>query len=184
MIVLPGENVGSEEEFIPGKGVMVKDGELIAISGGPLQKENQTVAVERAKEFLRPGDVALGRVEEIYEKQALIRLASSKPFFPMYGRLKIENMAPFYVRDIRQDVFKKGDIVVVKVIGRLVDGTYDLSMRDADLGVVQAYCGRCRHRMKRTGRAFFCNHCIHLEKRKVPLVWNGISSLLERLSFI
>lgn len=178
MPVLPGDYLGSEEEFLPGPGVGIVRGELRAAVVGEVHKEDGSVKVEgKLKDSLKPGDVVLARVEEIYEKQSVVRIASHKHFYPSYGIIPIDKMAPFYVKSIREDVMKKGDILLAKVIAKGKDGTYVLSIRDADLGVAIAFCSRCHRPMKRTGKAFFCPHCVRLEKRKIPLTWSDLSYL-------
>ena len=61
-LVLPGDILGTSEEFLPGRNVLDQNGELIALKPGTMIKDekNLTVSVHSFKVTIKPkpGDVA------------------------------------------------------------------------------------------------------------------------------
>jgi exosome complex component CSL4 len=72
----------------------------------------------------------------------------------------------FKYTDNMFDAFRVGDIVRVKVISDK-NGTYHLSTKGENLGVIYAFCSRCGNLLNLEGKRLKCNKCENVEKRKI-----------------
>lgn len=65
------------------------------------------------------------------------------------------------------DVVRPGDYVKAKVLNNSIP--YQLTLKEPDLGVVEAYCSVCGGLLYRSGDVLVCSLCGNREKRKTSL---------------
>jgi len=173
--VVPGEEIGVIEEFLPGEGTYV-DGSSVRsmilgravldilerkvkvyplIRGGPL-------VVER-------GDTVLGEVIGMKKDVAvvLIRRVEDKNLVlnkPIHGMLHISQVSDKFI-EFLSDVVRVTDILRAKVINSKVP--YQLSIKERGLGVVTAFCPNCQTPMTIKNRKLYCPKCRVQEERKL-----------------
>ena len=116
------------------------------------------------------GSIVVGDVAEASEAVAIVDLVEME-----LGRTKlvpngisailhVSNISRNYVKDLREEV-KIGDIVRAKIIS--VDPTTTkLSIDGRELGVIKAYCTRCRQPLRMSGAKLVCDRCGNIEHRK------------------
>lgn len=171
-IAIPGDILGTEEEFIPGQGTYTdKDGNIRALNAGIVETDqNRTISVfsEKAPQKLKVGDVVYGLVEEMFESVAFLSI--EHPDSEELNRIdKISAVIPVseikdgYVKSIRDEIHV-GDIVkgVVKEITPL---RVVVSLKPKGMGVVKAYCSYDRKPMVLKGRTLVCSYCNQKEER-------------------
>ncbi|HOO54609.1 MAG TPA: exosome complex RNA-binding protein Csl4 [Methanothrix sp.] len=172
--VIPGDVVGSAEEFLPGEGTYVKGEHIRATTAGVTEvdsKERSAKVLPRtnAPVKLKTGDVVVGQITDLKDSLAILRLAfkrgyESRPIHNTEALIHISRVKNSYVKDIRQ-VFGLRDIVKAKIIDDTP--TIGLSIVDEDLGVVKAYCGRCAAPLRLQGKQLVCPECEQVESRKL-----------------
>jgi len=82
-----------------------------------------------------------------------------------HAMLPIRNVSRQYVESLR-DNFRIGDLIKAK-IARAGPLGIDLTTAEPGLGVIKAFCTRCRHPLHLFGRTLKCLGCGHTERRKV-----------------
>jgi exosome complex RNA-binding protein Csl4/predicted RNA methylase len=173
-IVLPGELIGTSEEFIPKKGTFEERGNIYATATGyvktnPKERSISVEPVTNTPPKLAVGDIVIGQVTDLKESVALVEIAGIK------GRgeraivnsegaaIHVSNVKDAYVKDLSYE-FAPFDIVK----GRVLDlRNMRLSTVNKELGVMKAYCGNCRTVLKRENDKLKCPNCKRTETRKM-----------------
>ena len=172
-LVLPGEFLSTEEEFVPGKNAYECGGDVCSGSTGHVEINNKTkeISVNPIKQMqpLAVGSIVYGRVTLVKENSLTISL--SQP--PEGGKqvigqssamLPVRNVSRDYVESLR-DCFKIGDIIKARVT-KLTPQAIDVSTNEPDFGVVKAFCSRCREPLHIFDRSLRCLSCGSNEPRK------------------
>lgn len=178
-MVLPGEFLATTEEFVTGRGVYEENGKIYASLIGKSWFDSSRRLSVSGKEIqcLKPGDSVYGIVYDIFEKIALIKLdRKAETVGDSIAFLRVSELSNGYARTIREFV-RIGDVLKAKIIEVRETGTY-LTIKDSELGVVKAFCSKCRNEMNAENNLFHCKECGSIEKRKVP----GNYSILENES--
>ena len=170
--VIPGDIVGTAEEFLPGEGTYVKGEHVRATTAGVTEvdaKERSAKVLPRtnAPVKLENGDVVVGQITDLKESLAILRLAfkrgyESRPIHNTEALIHIARVKSSYVKEIRL-VLGHRDIDKAKIIDDTP--TIGLSIVDEDLGVVKAYCGRCATPLRLEGNRLVCPECEQVESR-------------------
>ena len=173
--VLPGGRLGVIEEFIPDAGTYVKDGIIYSKTVGRalldfLNKRVSVYQLVHEVKVPRIGSIVLGQVSSVQKQNAFVRISKIgdnqlSGFFS--GILHISDVQLRYV-DSMFNVCKPGDIIRTKVISEK-NGTYHLSTKDRNLGVVYAFCSQCGYILELKRQRMHCSRCGKIEKRKTTL---------------
>jgi exosome complex component CSL4 len=173
--VLPGERLGVIEEFIADTGTYVKDGVIYSkvVGRALLDFPNKRVSVYRlVREVTVPkiGSIVVGQVANVQKQNAFVHMyeidgTQLSGFFS--GILHVSDVQLRYV-DSMFSVCKPGDIIRAKVISEK-NGTYHLSTKDRNLGVVYAFCSQCGYMLELRRQRMHCPRCGKIEKRKTAL---------------
>lgn len=171
--VLPGDRVGSAEEFVPGHDTYVMGGDIFASTTGVVDIDSETrlasvIPKSNAPPRLESGDIVVGEVVDMKESLVILSLAFKKgyEFRPLpdeEATIHISNVRNSYVKDLRQ-MFSTRDIVKAKIID---ERQLRLYTGDEDLGVIKAYCNRCMTPLARKDSRLECPSCKHTETRKL-----------------
>jgi exosome complex component CSL4 len=175
-LVLPGEEVGSSVEYLPGFGVYSDDDRLYSSGIGELELDtkNHSAKVKSSTRIPRMqsrGTVTIGVVADVSDNKAMVDLApiESKSFlFVPQGATAVLNVAKVkrgYVKSLKDEI-KVGDIIRVKII-EVSKHTVHLAIDDKDLGVIKSRCSRCKERLERDGYKLVCGSCGNVERRKI-----------------
>ncbi len=171
--VLPGDVVGSAEEFVPGDCTYVKGGVIYASTAGLVNINSQTksasvVPKTNAPPKLCQGDIVVGEVIDMKDSLVIVSLAfkkgyESRPISDEEATIHISNVKNSYVKDLRQ-MFSLRDIIKAKIID---ERQLRLSTGDEDLGVIKAYCNRCMTGLVKKDGRLVCPSCANTETRKL-----------------
>lgn len=171
--VLPGDVVGSAEEFVPGECTYVRGGVIYASTAGlvdidPETKSASVIPKTNAPPKLCHGDIVVGEVVDLKDSLVVVSLAFKKgyenrPLSDEEATIHISNVRNSYVKDLRQ-MFSLRDILKAKIID---ERQRRLSTGDEDLGVVKAYCNRCMTGLVRKDGRLVCPSCANTETRKL-----------------
>lgn len=173
--VLPGDVVGTPEEFVPGDGTYVKGGYVRSLTTGETRVDRKkrsanVIPKTNVPTRISVGDVVVGRVTDLKESLAILCLAfkrgcESRPLSNVEGVIHISHIKKGYVKEMRQ-VLGLRDIVKARVIDQR-NTSFGLSIVNDDLGVVKAYCGRCTEGLRLEKGKLTCPKCGHVENRKL-----------------
>jgi exosome complex component CSL4 len=173
-IVLPGDQVSTSEELLPGDGTFEEDGVIRASRVGTyvvdgkhrraIVKPLTSIPVE-----LKRGDIALANVISVRSNMVIadvIHVIGKNRSISgdTNGTLRVSEISTGYVKDPSTE-FAPGDIIRAKVTQ--VRPSVQLATKDRDLGVIKAMCTRCRHPLIRKGNILECGNCGNKEKRKI-----------------
>jgi exosome complex component CSL4 len=171
--VLPGDVVGSTEEFVPGDCTYAKGGVIFASAAGLVKVDPKTRAAcvipkTNAPVKLCQGDIVVGEVIDLKDSLVIVSLAFKKghedrPLSDEEATIHISNVRNSYVKDLRH-LFSLRDILKAKIID---ERQMRLSTGDEDLGVIKAYCNRCLTGLVRKDGKLVCPSCANTETRKI-----------------
>ncbi len=173
-IVLPGDFIGTSEEFIPKDGAFEDKGNIYAAIAGIVKINNKerSVSVSPVTNIpprLQVGDIVIGMITDLKESVALVEIAGIK------GRgeraivdaeeaaIHVSNVKDAYVKDLRFE-FAPFDIVKARVLDLK---NMRLTTVNKELGVMKAYCSNCRTVLKKDNGRLKCPECKRTETRKL-----------------
>jgi exosome complex component CSL4 len=174
--VIPGDFIGTSEEFIAGAGTYEEKGNIFASIAGyiKINRKDRVVTVlpsTNVPPVPKTGDVVVGRIVDLKNSIALVEIARIKGKedreMPSIGQgaIHISNVKSSYVNELTKE-FAVNDIVKAKVID---SRTMRLTTADRYLGVLKAYCSKCRASLKRRNNSYtlICPRCERIETRKI-----------------
>ncbi len=172
-VVMPGEEVGVEEEFAAGEGTYVQGGMVYSTVGGKLSDEGRTLSVAPPRRLspVKVGTLVTGHVDNIAEPVALVvvegdgqegvRFSKSNAYFILHA----SRIKRGYVKNVRDEI-RIGDIIRAKVVEEK-NGEFHISTEDEECGVLKGFCTACRHTLAKKPTGLECSSCGRRENRKI-----------------
>ncbi len=173
-IVLPGDLIGTSEEFTPKNGTFVDKGNIYAATTGIVkinakERSISVTPVTNVPPHLQVGDIVIGQVTDIKESVALVEIASIKGrgereiVNAEQAAIHVSNIKDAYVKELYSE-FSPFDIVKARVIDLR---NMRLTTVNKELGVMKAYCSNCRTVLKKDNNKLRCPKCNRVETRKL-----------------
>ena len=173
-IVLPGDLVGTSEEFIARNGTFVDKGNIYAAAAGIVEvnTKERSISVSpvtNTPPHLNVGDIVIGQITDVKDSVALVEIAGIKGkgereiVNAEQAAIHVSNVKDAYVKELYYE-FAPFDIVKARVIDMK---NMRLTTLNKDLGVMKAYCGRCREVLKLENDKLKCPRCGRTETRKI-----------------
>ncbi len=172
--VLPGDALSTEEEFEPGANAFAEDGNIFASAGGTVtvDAKHKLIGVQPAKHVkqLQPGAIVFATVVFVKESSVIVSLLPGTEknerlvISQSSAMLPVRNVSRDYVENLR-DCFRIGDLIKARVTKASNLGV-DLATAEPELGVVKAFCVKCRHPLHLFGSSLKCLNCGNSEQRK------------------
>ena len=182
-LVLPGDLLGTAEEFVPGHGTYEDGGRIYAALMGrrevdPRDKAIRVAAVHPVPR-LAEDDLVYARVDEVKSAMAvctILALASGKRGVPgaPEGTIHISKAKEGYTETLGEE-FAPGDIVLARVLQ--AHPTVKLTTAPANLGVVSARCQVCHGLLGHGAKELVCPRCGNREHRKSAKDFAGLGSV-------
>jgi len=181
--VEPGEEVGTEEEFLRGFGTYIEKEKIRSLLLGEKKIEDRRISVDRPYKYrkIHRGAIVLGRVENVMENTALVSILpidtkdGRYPKTNDYAGLHVSKVSEGYVKDLK-DKMRIGDIIKAMIIEYdIKTGKIGLAMNRPFLGVVKAYCSKCRAPLKRGGDILTCERCGGEETRQISNDYRNVA---------
>lgn len=174
--VVPGDFLATTEEFVPDKGVYEEDNGIYASVTGVVLKDADTKKITVHPKIdtppvLKRGDIVIGRVAQIRGQIANIDIAAIRGSedretpFSEDAIIHISKIADDYIEKI-EDKLSLADILRARVIGA-ENESVKLSIVDDSLGVLLAYCSKCRTILEKKDDHLKCPNCGNVENRKI-----------------
>jgi len=170
--VSPGEIVGTEEEFLAGKGTWTDPQGNIraAVAGELITDEHRKVSVipVNMPPDIHEGSVVYGRIDEMFESVAFVAVEAVTPgkrdrVMTLSGVIPVSEIKDAFVQSIR-DEMRVGDIVRAAV-AKLTPFRLELTVKHQGMGVVKAFCSYDRQEMDLKGGMLVCKVCGQRETR-------------------
>jgi exosome complex component CSL4 len=172
--VLPGDLIGTSEEFIPRNGAYLDGGNIYSAASGivNINKKERSISVTpvtNTPPHLQVGDIVIGQVTDVKDSVALVEIAGIKGkgereiVNAEQAAIHVSNVKDAYVKDLFYE-FAPFDIVKARVLDLR---NMRLSTVNKELGVMKAYCGNCRTVLKVDNNKLKCPKCERTETRKL-----------------
>lgn len=171
---LPGEIIGTNEEFVRGKQTYNRGGNIYSAVTGEVKvnRSSRTITVETSANplsYIQRGDIVIGQVTAIKGAVALVDIAHIKGKGEReiinldQAAIHISNIKEGYVKDISREL-QPFDIIKARVLD---NKALRLATDSKELGVMKAYCSRCRQPLVKNAFGLICEYCGHKETRKI-----------------
>ncbi len=172
--ILPGDLIGTSEEFTPKKGTYVDKGNIYASISGIVkintkERSISVMPVTNTPPQLKVGDIVIGQVTDVKDSVALVEIAGIKGMGEReivnadQAAIHVSNVKDAYVKELYNE-FSPFDIVKARVIDMR---NMRLTTVDKELGVMKAYCSNCRTVLKKDNGRLKCPKCERTETRKL-----------------
>ncbi|MCX8170325.1 MAG: exosome complex RNA-binding protein Csl4, partial [Candidatus Methanomethyliaceae archaeon] len=148
-VTIPGDQIGVEEEFMPGSGVYIENGKIYSSKLGLLviDNKNKKINVEEKTRLAIPevGDliegIVIGPMREDSTVVEIIKILNKKDLRGKFtGILHISQISRGRLSTILSAV-SLGDWILAKVITSWPP--YQLSTLENDLGIIYSTCPKC-----------------------------------------
>jgi exosome complex component CSL4 len=158
--------MGTVEEFEAGYGTFEDDGSVYSSVLGKdsvdASSRKAIVSPFKRVRMLARGDLVIGKVIDLSEQMAFVEIDGIST--DSRAILKIFDLQPGFTKTFRE-FLRVGDVVRARVKEANAFGV-NLTTAEPGLGVLVAYCSRCRRKMNSEGRVFACS-CGSREVRKM-----------------
>ncbi len=181
----PGEVICHEEEALPGTGVFIEEGKILANIAGEVVRKQGHVSLHTKKRivFAKRGYIVYGMVKTVLEDRAVVDVLLSRRkkertyIAPQDALIHVSQIKPSFVENIHKEL-SVGDIVKAKITS--LSPVLSLSIKENGLGVVLAYCSNCRTPLRRIGPSLLlCPYCRRRETRKLAEDYRRIKSMMN-----
>ncbi len=174
--VLPGDLIGTSEEYSPRNGTYVDKGNIYATASGIVKvnakdRSISVIPVTKTPPHIQVGDIVIGQVTDVKDSVALVEIAGIKGKGEReivnadQAAIHVSNVKDAYVKELYYE-FSPFDIVKARVIDLR---NMRLTTVDKELGVMKAYCGNCREVLKNDNGKLKCPKCERTETRKISV---------------
>lgn len=180
-IVMPGDQLSTSEELLPGEGTFEEDGIIRAARVGTYFVDSK---YRRAKVkpltstpvILKKGDIVIAQVMNTRASMIVANVIhvlgkNRSVSGDTDGTIHVKEISTGYVKDATTE-YKVGDYIRAKVIQ--VKPSIQLATKDRDLGAIKALCIKCRHSLIRKGNMLECENCGNQEKRRIAMDYGQI----------
>ena len=172
-MVLPGDVLATAEEYLSGEGTYILDGNICSATAGKVcfDREEMVAKVVPASgpAVPRVDDIIYGRITSVNPQMVSVYLlcieGQERELATLQkGNLHVSNMEAGHTQKPRL-LFKSMELVRARVIQ--AEPSIQLSTASPELGIVKAYCRRCRGILDIKGGELWCGTCEIKEKRKM-----------------
>ena len=171
--VMPGEQLSTSEELLPGDGTYEEDGIIRAARVGKYIIDNKfrrakVIPATSVPVVLRKGDTVIAQVTSTRASMIVadvIHVVGKNRGVSgdTNATIHVKEIASGYVKDATTEYFV-GDYIRAKVIQ--TKPSLQLATKDRNLGVIKALCTKCRHLLTKKGPMLECDNCGNKEKRR------------------
>jgi len=172
-MVLPGDQVSTSEELLPGDGTFEENGIIRASRAGTyyVDEKHHKATVKPSTSIpveLKRGDIVLASVGSVRSSMIIANVLhvtgkNRDVSGDTNGTLRVSEIADGYIKDPSME-YAPGDIIRAKVIQ--VQPNIQLATKGRDLGVIRALCSKCGQHLERKENGLECSNCGWKERRR------------------
>ena len=180
-IVMPGEQLSTSEELLPGEGTFEEDGIIRAARVGKYvvnekYRRAEVKAVTSTPVILKRGDIVIAEVGSVRSTMVIAEVIhvmgkNRSISGDTNATLRVSEIAQGYVKDPSTE-FGIGDFIRAKVTQ--VKPSIQLETKDRDLGAIKSLCTKCRHPLVKKGDILECENCGNKQKRRITMDYGNL----------
>jgi len=169
-IYFPGEEIAIEEEYSAGKKAFEENGAIKASVYGELILDDMNREADIKGKMLEAvdiGDIVYGKVTTVKESSAvveLIKAENNKVLCNTRAQLPVRNVSKEYVTNLGE-FYHVGDFIKAR-ISNVDKYSIDIATNETGLGVMNAYCSKCKSNLNYSNEKMMCLNCGNVETRK------------------
>ena len=180
-IVMPGDQLSTSEELLPGDGTFDDNGIIRAARVGKYvvnekYKRAEVKPLTSTPVIIRKGDIVIAKVESVRSSMVIADV------FHVVGKkravsgdrnatLRVSEISRGYVKDPSTE-FGVGDLIKAKVTQ--IKPSLQLETKDRDLGSIKSLCIKCRHPLVKKENTLECQNCGNKQKRRITIDYGNI----------
>ena len=175
-VILPGEQVATTEELMPGEGTYEDNGVIRASRLGvfEIDTKNRRAKIKPLTSVpveIKTGNIVLAKVNSVRSNMVIADVIhvigkNRQVSGDTNATLRVSEISNGYTKDPATE-FSTGDIIRAKVTQ--VRPSLQLATKDKDLGVIKAVCSKCRASLVQKGNMLECQNCDNKERRKIAI---------------
>jgi len=172
--VLPGDQLSTSEELLPGEGTFEENGIIRAARIGTYvvnekHRSAEVKPVTSTPVLLKRGDIVIAKVTMAKPTMiiaAVIHVAGKNRSVSgdTDATIHVKEIAPSYIKEASTE-YKAEDYIRAKVIQ--VKPSVQLETKDRHLGAIKARCSKCRHPLLKKSHGLECENCGNKEHRRI-----------------
>ncbi len=172
-IMLPGDQVSTSEELLPGEGTFEEDGIIRATRVGTyyVDERHRQAIIKPLSSIpveLKRGDIVLAQVNSVRSNMIIAQvihvIGKDRPISgDTNGTLRVSEISNAYVKDPTTE-YAPGDIIRAKITQ--VSPSVQLATKDRDLGSIKSVCTKCRYPLYKKDNYLKCDNCGNKERRR------------------
>lgn len=173
-LVMPGDQLSTSEELLPGDGTFEENGIIRAARIGTyvVNEKHRTAEVKPASStpvLLRKGDIVIAKVTMAKPTMIIAEVVhvagkSRSISGDTDSTIHVKEIAQGFIKDASTE-YKTEDYIRAKVIQ--VKPSVQLQTKDRDLGAIKALCSKCRHSLVKKSHGLECENCGNREHRRI-----------------
>jgi exosome complex component CSL4 len=173
-LVMPGDQLSTVEELLPGEGTFEENGVVRAARLGyyiidQKHRSAQVKPITSVPVIVEKGDTVLARVAMAKPSMIItdvIHVAGKERAVSgeTDSTIHVKEIAQGYIKDATTE-YKVQDVVRAKVIQ--TTPSLQLTTKDQHLGSIMALCSKCRHPLVKKGNLLECENCGNREHRRI-----------------
>jgi len=175
-IVIPGDVLGTIEEWILGENVYEFNGEIISFTTGRvcIDKSERKISVEKVNNkplIPKKGDIiraVVNNVRSDFAQLGIFKINGKEIYGKRFSSILHITNARYNQSETLHDLIKAGDVIEARVLNSVLP--YQLTIKEPELGVILALCVNCRNPLKKIGKnQLFCKRCGLIGKRRISM---------------
>jgi len=173
-LVMPGDQLSTSEELLPGDGTFEENGIIRAARIGTyvVNEKHRTAEVKPATSTpvtLSRGDIVIAKVNVAKPTMIIadvIHVAGKNRSISgdTDATVHVKEIAQGFIKDASTE-YRPEDYIRAKVIQ--VRPSVQLETKDRNLGAIKALCSRCRHPLIKKSHGLECENCGNKEHRRI-----------------
>lgn len=175
-VILPGEQLATTEELMPGEGTYEDNGVIRASRLGifEIDTKNRRAKIKPLTSIpveIKTGDIVLAKVNSVRSNMVITDVIhvigkNRQVSGDTNSTLRVSEISNGYTKDPATE-YSTGDIIRAKVTQ--VRPSLQLATKDRDFGVIKALCSKCRKSLEQKGNMLECPNCNNKERRKTAV---------------
>jgi exosome complex component CSL4 len=173
-LVMPGDQLSTSEELLPGEGTFEENGVIRAARVGTyvVDEKHRTAEVKAASStpvLLKKGDIVIAKVTNAKPTMIIVDVLhvtgkNRSISGDTDATIHVKEIAQGFIKDASTE-YKTEDFIRAKVIQ--VKPSVQLQTKDRSLGAIKALCSKCRHPLIKKSHGLECENCGNKEHRRI-----------------
>jgi len=180
-IVIPGDQLSTSEELLPGEGTYEEDGVIRASRFGiyvvnSASKKAEVKPITSTPVLVKKGDIVIAKIDTVKSSMVVAEVIhvvgkNRSISNDTLATLHVSEISKGYVKDPSTE-FGVGDYIKAKVIQD--KPSIQLDTKSPDLGSIKSLCSKCRHQLVKKGNFLECENCGNKQNRRITSDYGNI----------